>query len=348
MRGSFTWPVLRDGEERLPKALSKRADRGRTDIVQVLRASQDLAAAIQDWRGGDLYRPTASKPVLMNLYRYPDGSVGGFAQASNGQIIGQAKWVKATAMGARVAASATMLVSHAMLFEISRNLDRIETKIDSIRQALDDDRRQALKGAISTVETALMVEDTSNARGLLYGAATPLRSAIEQEIVALLREINSIPQPPRKHIVGVVWDQSKKADKALAKCEGSVLAIFEGIRAICYLYLALDEPRSAWEVVADLMGRLSAVKLEAAKDKARMLRVSPGGSWPEQFWVQAIDAINMSCEQAIEFVATTKTSEENLPLTIELLPEEVAQIGAQPVPSVYSRATAKEAPTGAT
>ena len=138
-------------------------------------------------------------------------------------------------------------------------------------------------------------------------------------------------------------DESKKADKALAKCEGSVLAIFEGIRAICYLYLALDEPRSAWEVVADLMGRLSAVKLEAAKDKARMLRVSPGGSWPEQFWVQAIDAINMSCEQAIEFVATTKTSEENLPLTIELLPEEVAQIGAQPAPSVYSRPTAKEA-----
>ena len=78
--------------------------------MQVLRASQDLAAAIQDWRGGDLYRPTASKPVLMSLYRYPDGSVGGFAQASNGQIIGQAKWVKATAMGARVAASATMLV----------------------------------------------------------------------------------------------------------------------------------------------------------------------------------------------------------------------------------------------
>jgi hypothetical protein len=59
MQDSFRWPMARSREERLPKALSRRADLSRGDILLALRASQDFATAIQEWRAGDLYRTTS-------------------------------------------------------------------------------------------------------------------------------------------------------------------------------------------------------------------------------------------------------------------------------------------------
>jgi hypothetical protein len=70
-----------------------------------------------------------------------------------------------------------------MLVEISQRLERIEQKVERVKQALDDNRRQALKAAIAHVETALACAP-EQARDLLVAAAIPLRTAVAQEIQA--------------------------------------------------------------------------------------------------------------------------------------------------------------------
>lgn len=159
-----------------PPALKIGASRSRGELLHGLKATEDFAEEISAWAAGDLYRATGQRQVILNLKPNADGSVMGWAQGSDGKFIGQARWTRATTWGSRVVSSVSVLAGHAMLVEISQKLDRIEAKVDRIKQVLDDNRREALKGAIASVTTALGCEPET-ARNLLAPTATPLRNA---------------------------------------------------------------------------------------------------------------------------------------------------------------------------
>lgn len=165
----------------------------------------------------------------MNLYRSPDGSVLGVAQGPDGRFIGQARWVNVSGVGAKLLSSATMLAGHAMLLEISRKLDCVEHKLDRIAQALRDDRREGLRGAIDAIHNALSCR-TETATPLLAGAATPLITHVRQEIRALQRDIDALKRMPEWHIAKAINDPSDDIHRALRVCEQSFLAIGEGRR----------------------------------------------------------------------------------------------------------------------
>jgi len=78
--------------------------------------------------------------------------------------------------------SAAVLAGHAMLVEISHKLDRIECKIDRVSRALADDRRQALKAAIDSVNAALDCEQPETSRDLLVATEANLRTSLRKEI----------------------------------------------------------------------------------------------------------------------------------------------------------------------
>jgi hypothetical protein len=183
------YPDATDGSEStLPPLLVARARRNRADLLQGLKAADDLAKQISTWAKGDLYRASGRPEVILNLKPNSDGSVMGWAQGSDGKFIGQARWTTATTWGSRVVSSASVLAGHAMLVEINHKLDQIEAKVDRVKQSLDDDRRQRLQASIDSVSTALACEPET-ARDLLISSANDLRTAILQEIQALSRQI---------------------------------------------------------------------------------------------------------------------------------------------------------------
>jgi hypothetical protein len=285
---------------RLPPALVLRAKENRTELAHGLKATEDLAREISAWRAGDLYRASGKPEVVLNLRQAGDGSVMGWAQGSDGRFIGQARWTKATAWGSRVISSAAVLTGHVMLVEISQKLDRIETKIDRVREALSDDRRQALKAAIDQVETALGC-DPATGRGLLVAAAAPLRTAVGQEIQALARSIERVPTPSRWHAVKAVWDTASDTRRDLSSGEGSLLAVLQGISALTRLYMALDEVRTAWRAAHDLLLQLAEAGLQNAWWKARKLFPKDQRDQPEAFWTRAMAMIAEARAQALTF-----------------------------------------------
>jgi hypothetical protein len=177
-----------------------------------------------------------------------------------------------------------------MLVEISQKLDRVEEKVDRISQALADDRRQALKAAVDSVVAALEC-GPKTARDLLIATATPLRTAIRQEIQALARLIETTPMPPRSHAEGFIWDKGPNTRKALAEAEDSFLAALQGIRALVHLYLGLGEDRTAWTSAHELLVQISEANVRDAWWKGRNLRPLNREDQPEAFWTRAIAAI---------------------------------------------------------
>jgi hypothetical protein len=291
----------------VPPALVARAERERREIVHGLKAADDLAKQLRLWRAGDLYRASGSPEVVLNLRPNADGSVMGWAQGSDGRFIGQARWIKATTWGSRLVSSTALLAGHVMLVEISAKLDRIEAKVDRVQHALDDDRRQALKAAIGSVDAALTCEPTT-ARDLLTAAATPLRIAIGQEIQSLSRQIQQTPMPPRSYTKGAIWDNGPETRRDLSEAETSFLAALQGIRALTYLYIGLGENRTAWRSAHDLLLRLSESGLNEAWWKARNLRPDNPQDQPEAFWTRAMGLITEAQTQALAYTQDTLPS----------------------------------------
>ncbi|MBP2297096.1 hypothetical protein [Azospirillum rugosum] len=286
-------------DPRLPEALRAKTAAGRVEVLDALRSTPEFAGLMKTWLEGDAYRAVGARTVLMNLYRNPDGSVLGVAQGADGRFIGQARWVKVSGVGAKLLSSATMLAGHAMLLELSRKLDRVEHKVDRIAQALRDDRREGLRGAIDAVHNALSCR-TETAAALLAGAATPLITHVRQEIRALQRDIDALRPMPEWHITKTFNDPSDDIRRALRVCEQSFLAIGEGIRTVGQLYVGLDEPKTAWTAMGALFEELSGVGLDKAERRARQLQPTRPHPWPDRFWMEArraLDEVRLLAEE---------------------------------------------------
>jgi len=283
-----------------PALLANRAHRNRADLLHGLKATDDFAKLIFVWAKGDLYQASGRPEITLNLKTNPDGSVMGWAQGSDGKFIGQARWTTATTWGSRVVSSVSVLAGHAMLVEINQKLDRIEARINRVKQSLDDDRRQRLRASIDSVYAAFACEPET-ARDLLVSSANDLRTAILQEIQALSRQIEQTPTPSRRHTVRAVWDSSPETRERLFVAESSMLACCAGVRALIQLYLGLGEEKAAWRTAHELLVQLSEVGLKDAWWKARHLLPSDFNDAPEVFWDRAIANLAEARKSAMAF-----------------------------------------------
>ena len=303
-------------KSRVSDRLSPIADANRIDLLTLLRSSPDMARIVESWSKGDTFVPTGPKSIIMNLSRNSDGTLNGFAREANGRFIGQAKWERVGGIGKRLATTAIALVGHVMLVEISVKLDRVESKVNRIDQALRDDRREGLLGAVNAVEHALQCE-REVAEKLLAGAATPLTQHIRMEAKSLQRDIQAIEEPPEWHITKFFNDPSDAIKDDLFKCEDSLISVLEGIRSLGQLYVGLGQSGTAWKVIHDMLRGISRKDLIRAELIGRKLAPTDEHPWPDRFWMEAgkavDDAIKLSAENAV-----LAEKADSLPLCIEL------------------------------
>lgn len=310
---------------RVPKALTAESDRLRKDIIDALAGAEELMGTVQQWTTGEISTGEGIANIVATIYKHSDNSILGIAKI-NGNIIGHAKLAGAAPLAAGLAVSVAALAAYAMIVDITNRLNRIESKVDRILQALADDRRASLYGAIKAVGDALQVLNQDTSRGLMHSIAPHLRSSIEAETVALRRLMELVPEPTNQvRIKGYsLFDGTDQTRKTLVQCEDAFLAIFEGIRALAQLYTALGEPKLAWSLTDRLLADLETLDLRDLHRKARYVPPQANGAWPELFWTNAMDAITAGRRQAEEYIAHGEPV-----LEIELTPEEARQLVAR-------------------
>jgi hypothetical protein len=179
----------------------------------------------------DLYAPKGSKEVLLSLYRDPNGLFLGHAHGPNGKVIGHASWLKVTSTSSRLLTSAGMLTGHLMLVQMTQKLDHLQGSVDAIRRAIDDDRMQRLRAAISGMRYAIEAKSDHNRLLLLTSTIPHLNEAVLQTIATLKRKIAEILLPPDWQITRMIIDREPQMRELLAKAEKTLHAYVEGISA---------------------------------------------------------------------------------------------------------------------
>ncbi len=328
------------------RGFPEKSTEARRGMLQALGGCQEfgkLAAVITQ---ADAYSPTGPSNVLLNLHKNADGSVLGIARR-NGKIIGQARWIKTTEIGARVITSAALLAGHAMLIDISMKLDRIETKVDYIAKLLNTIVWKNLEGDISAVTTALSLTKAENKTAVLTATTPKLESDLKVCIKALTDDIAGMPSTPDFAIVKLVNDPSKAIRQTLVKSEASFAYILLGIKALAQLYVGIGEQKAAWCAMERLFEELEKVGIDRAERKARMLEYSKHDPFPERFWTDARSLISETLMMVRQNIELDDNEDDCRPIEVEFTSAELAKLTFQPLtPNVindlaHDSATAK-------
>jgi hypothetical protein len=279
---TFNLPVQLN--DRLLAPIRKEIEETRSETVRAIASSDTGRQILTELVKPDLYAPKGSKDVLLRLYRDPNGLFLGHAHGPNGRIIGHARWLKVTSTSSRLVASAGMLTGHLMLVQISQKLDHLQGSVDAIRRAIDDDRMQRLRAAISGVRDAIEAKSDHNRQFLLTSTIPHLNEAVLQTIAALKREIAEIPLPHDWQIARVIIDREPRMRELLSKAEKTLHACVEGISVLGQAYIALNELALGYQTMIRGLEELGQVGIADAEFRARLIRPSEVGDRPELIW----------------------------------------------------------------
>ena len=180
---------------RLTGPVRNELEAARRDVLSGIASEEAGRQILKQLVQPDIFSPVGKESVIARMYRGPDGLYLGHARGVNGEIIGNARWVKISSVGARLLTSAGMLTGHLMLVEMSNKLDGVQVTVDAIRAGQEDDRVQKLRAAIHGVENALETSIAENRRALMIATIPQLQEAVHQNIATLKREIAEIPLP---------------------------------------------------------------------------------------------------------------------------------------------------------
>lgn len=293
----------------------------------------------------DAFSPVGKPDVIARLYRRPDGLYLGHARAANGQIVGNAQWVKISTLGSRLLTSTGMLTGHLMLVEMSNKLDRVQAGVDSIRAALEDDRMESLRAAIDGLKNAVEATSPDNRNALMRATIPGLQKAVYQMIAALRREISEVPSPNEWRVTDVVKDKQPQMRLKLGQAEMTFRACLEGISVLSQAYIALNEVEIGFKTSQNLIRKLQDAGTKEAENKARRLMPKNDDERPEKLWTD----FNHTAPELIEMFEMQPEQKllETTELNIELLSTEiVAALNGYPETTPAGGLQSREDPSG--
>lgn len=182
-------------DPRMISAVREDLESARQEVLRGIVNSDTARRALSELLKSDTFKPM----VGARMYRGTDGLYLGHIKGADGKFIGNVRWEKISGVGSRLLISAGMISGHLMLVEISNKIDRVQKDVRAIREALNDDRMQNLRAAIDGVHSAFAASFSENRHALVMATIPNLRSAVQQTIAALKREIFAIPE--RKSII---------------------------------------------------------------------------------------------------------------------------------------------------
>jgi len=304
---------------RLTGPVRNELEAARRDVLSGIASEEAGRQILKQLVQPDIFSPVGKQSVIARMYRGPDGLYLGHARGVNGEIIGNARWVKISSVGARLLTSAGMLTGHLMLVEMSNKLDGVQVTVDAIRAGQEDDRVQKLRAAIHGVENALETSIAENRRALMIATIPQLQEAVHQNIATLKREIAEIPLPETYRIP--FRGQHAEVRSKLRKAARTFMACLQGVSVLSQAYFALDERGVGRKSALSLLAELDDAGTSSAEYKARLLKPENIEDRPEKLWIEfrrvVPDLIGLF------EIEGARRNEETAELNVELLPEEI-------------------------
>jgi hypothetical protein len=269
---------------RLTATVRGELDAARRDALRGIASTDTGRQLLRQLIGPDTYTPVGTPNVVARLYRGSDGLYLGHAKGINGEIVGNARWLKMSTVSARLLTSAAALTGHLMLIEMSNKLDRVQAVVDAIKAGQDDDRVQRLRAAIAVVEDALESDIAENRHALMTATIPQLRAAVQQMIAQLKREVADVPLP------GTNWNpfvnQAEQARAQLNRAAKTFDLCIKGISILSQAYFALGHRQTGRNSALRLLKELQDTGTADVEYKARRLLPKDESDRPERIWAE--------------------------------------------------------------
>lgn len=293
------------GADALPGAVSRRADAERVAMSRELVASADLVQALSNLRPSKEYTVVLSRAVGGSLNLRPDGTYDAFVKGADGKIAAVARLQR---VGPRLLTSAGMLAGHALLVQISSQLDRLQDAVSTVRDLMRAEKYGSIQGAVARMAT--LRDDDPQLPSELQDIVGRLSDALGQIVEMARVSMHAIPAPPETPL-GHMTRGSKPTESALTAAEADVRVVLRGLNALVQAKWLLSGLENAAQMAEHWLTTVLGLPLDEAEIKARGIPATRAEERRELFWQETRRAL----ETALERVRASASHGE--PLRVE-------------------------------
>jgi hypothetical protein len=273
-------------------------DERRSTTLQELAKATSLAQGMSNLSREDTYRVVMSQPVRGSLHARGDGLFDAFVKSKEGKILSVARLERA---GSALLSSATMLAGHAMLMQISAQIDRLQGSVDEVLARMDNARIGQINAALSYLSEQSFYKP-EHRDNMLRNAVQKIDEVFHAALQDISYGIGNVPPPPAWNLTRVVWDTSGKTVEKLDQAAASMRIALLCLDAIGKTQIQLNGEDGAAGIMLNRVSMLLDLPLKQAESLARRIPVTCDEDRRDRFWIEAHHALAKTHEKLAEFL----------------------------------------------
>lgn len=296
-----------------PNTSEDRESRGRSLADELWRAA-DIGSDLAKLPRGQTYRVILSSTAGGGLNPRQDGLYDAFVKGRDGKIVATARLSKVTT---GLLTSAGMLAGHAMLAQISAQLQAVQQDVDLLIKMQSSQQLGAINAQIMTLRT-IDYYRPEDQRSQLNMAVAELQKALSISCAYVNDLIAAIPRPPEWNITRAIWDTSSATVNAIQRAEDAMRVVLIGLRALGEAELLLNGQEVAAKIMMRWFDQIKRLNLGEAEFLARMIPVTKPEDRYDTFWQRV--TVSLDSTQAI--IARFLDTDTPFSITAEVRPPE--------------------------
>jgi hypothetical protein len=267
-------------------------------VLTELLQTKELASLSSNILRGDTYRVVLSKPIGGALNARADGMLDAFVKADDGRIIAVARLQRASSA---LLSSATMLAGHAMLAQISAQIDRLQGSVDQVLAKLDAERLGKVDAALMFLGHAGNYRPEHHAPMLLH-AVQVTSEVLAGALRDVEQSISAVPEPQEWNLSRAFWDKTGQTAEGLDRAAGSMRTALLCLQVLGQTQLQLNGEDGAAGIMREWLARALDLPLAQAELLARRLPITAEEGRRDRFWIDVRHSLERASEQVADML----------------------------------------------
>jgi hypothetical protein len=271
--------------------------RQQAEAMRLLSKSPDLAVNLSNLARGQTYRVVLSQPIRGSLNVRTDGILDAFVKAKDGKVLAVARLQKA---GSALIGVATALAGHAMLVQISAQLDHLKSSVDQVLAKMEAQRLGKIDAKLAFLANAHHYRPEHHTPMLLDAA-----KVLSEELAGTIRDVRQgialVPKPQSWNLSRAVWDTTGSTAEALDRVQSTMQAMLLCLSALGQVHQHLNDEIGAANIMDYWLNQALSLPLERAEFLARCLPIVKEEDRRDRFWIDTRRVL----ERMLDIVADT-------------------------------------------
>ncbi len=192
-----------------------------------------------------------------------------FVKGKDGKIVAVARLEKA---GSALMSSATTLAGHAMLVQISTQIERLQGTVEQVLAKMDAARLGKVDAALAFLAHTHHYRPEHHTP-MLRNAVQTLSNVLADALRDVEQGIAAIPEPQEWNLTRAVWDTTGRTAEALDRVTASMRMVLLCLTVLGQAQLHLNDEDGAVSIMGDWLRRALDLDLARAELLARRLPV---------------------------------------------------------------------------